>query len=77
MNHRHSQQFTFISSMGLAIDLGATRTSSQLRKLLIADNSTYISSEDEAMRKDWEAVGNDILAAMNTFAKENDRTKKQ
>ena len=63
--------------MGLAIDLGATRTSSQLRKLLIADNSTYISSEDEAMRKDWEAVGNDILAAMNTFAKENDRTKKQ
>lgn len=77
MKHRHSQQFTFISSMGLAIDLGATRTSSQLRKLLNADNSTYISSEDEAMRKDWEAVGNDILAAMNTFAKENDRTKKQ
>lgn len=77
MKHRHSQQFTFISSMGLAIDLGATRTSSQLRKLLNADNSTHISSEDEAMRKDWEAVGNDILAAMNTFAKENDRTKKQ
>ncbi len=62
--------------MGLAIDLGATRTTSHLKRIISDLGSAKISSEQEAMKEDWAVVGEDILSAMNTFTEENEQVKK-
>jgi hypothetical protein len=73
---KNLQKMTFVSSMGLAIDLGATRSASRLGEIIDDFGSVHIFSDEEAIRTDWEAVGDDILSAMNTFAKENEQLKK-
>ncbi len=76
MKNKYPPRNTFLSSMGLAIDLGATRTASQLSSIVDDFESVKISSEHEAMEKDWSVIGEDILSAMIVFTKENDQAKK-
>lgn len=75
MKSNYPPKNTFLRNMGLAIDLGATRTTSQLSSIVDDFESAKISSEQEAMKKDWSVIGEDILSAMIVFAKENDQTK--
>ncbi len=59
----------------MVIDLGGTRTTSQLSSIVDDFGSVNISSEQEAMRKDWSVIGEDVLSAMIAFGKENGKPK--
>ena len=76
MKSNYPPKNTFLRNMGLAIDLGATRTTSQLSSIVDDFGSVNISSEQEAMKKDWSVIGEDIPSAMIAFGKENGQAKK-
>lgn len=51
---------SFIEGMARVMDLGGTMQ-------IYNESKTEEEADSKALKKDWQAVGNDILSAINTY----------